>query len=295
PLATVFSRAANAPEPIEPRLLLEMFAKESYILYFDRRSRHGFIALKSSATASTALRAWFCAMEYAHLDEETLAGGWEDTIRAWSYYSGPMGNVGTEATVLRWCVKKVERVWEDVERALKSEGWDVDVNALETRAGTRFEIVGGEEKRTWGWWMGSYEGKGWTQIKRVSERTEEKKGKDVSVSPNSLFAMFRGKTTHSETSSPFQSPTRDTHSEAATTSTSPAPTPTASEPASALPPSRSKLRLRKWIRSARGKDSKDGKDASIPSPKPVNTSIIPSPAVSEKGGDDSDMGIELRH
>ncbi|OAF59596.2 hypothetical protein VC83_03869 [Pseudogymnoascus destructans] len=154
PLATVLSHASRGPNPIRPHILLSIFAAESYILYFDRYTRHAFIALKSSATASTALRSWFCAMECAHMDDGAWAGGWSGG-HSWEPMRG--GKEGADSAALGGCVKRVARVWPVIEEGLRGEGWDVGTNALETRAGTRFSVVGGRRGRSGsggrsGWW-----------------------------------------------------------------------------------------------------------------------------------------------
>ncbi|KFY04501.1 hypothetical protein O988_00721, partial [Pseudogymnoascus sp. VKM F-3808] len=258
---------------INPHIFLRIFAAESYILYFDRRARHAFIALKSDATASTALKAWFCAMECAHMDDEAWAGGW---VGMRSFSDGEINYVGkldSDAAALYGCVVRVTKVWREIEEALKREGWDVDVNALETRASLRFSVVGGRVSKRWTRW-----GKEERQLKKeCGEKGEEgdKVKKDGQVEPSSpvqyitlgpptqsetssLNQLPSFGTTHSETSSPFQSPTRETYhktsSEASTTNLK------APEEGTTRT-SRGKLRLRKWLgRSAGGKDASLSKE-----------------------------------
>lgn len=253
PIATVLAHAARAPQPINAHILLRIFAGESYILYFDRRTRHGFIALKSSATASTALHAWFCAMECAHLDDEVWggrgagrwAGGWKhDWAGEMNYRHSYLGELDSDASALWRCARRVTRVWPVIEDALKGEGWDVDTNALETRSGTRFSVVGGKGAEGW-----SRSGAGGRESKeRRDKRNKVKDGGQAEQSSPENNLSFG--TTNSETCSPFQLPTR----EAATTSTS-------SLPSEAVPhPSRSKLRLRKWLSSALGRSARERQD-----------------------------------
>ncbi|KFY60164.1 hypothetical protein V496_05436 [Pseudogymnoascus sp. VKM F-4515 (FW-2607)] len=273
PLATVLAQAAKGPGRIEPHILLHIFAPDSYILYFDPGTRYGFIALKSSATSSTALQAWFCAMECAHLDDETWAGGSAGASRDWNSSGGDLGNVGTPATVLSGCARKVERVWGEIERGLRGEGWDVDVNALETRTGVRFSVVGGEK---WSRWekkekKGNKEEKGKTEKKEKKETKDKKdkkeernKGKEVGRGePSSPVQYLSSETANSESSSPFQSPTREaaTTPIAATASTNSLPL-----EAEGVSPSRSKLRLRKWLSSTLGSRSR-GKDKDSSTPR----------------------------
>ncbi|OBT69854.1 hypothetical protein VE03_00688 [Pseudogymnoascus sp. 23342-1-I1] len=234
PLATVLAHAARAPRPIDPRALLRIFAEDSYILYFDWRTRHAFIALKSSATSSTALQAWFCAMECAHLDDEAWAGGWEGGSRVAEYSSAYVGsgeNVVAPAAVLEGCERRVGRVWGEIEGGLRREGWDVDTGALETRAGVRFSVVGGEERN---------------KLEEVGQTHPGPPGQDLSPG-----------TANSETGTPFQSPT----GEAARTSTT-----SLSPEAAGAKPSRSKLRLRKWVSSTLGGRSR-GKDEDASTPR----------------------------
>lgn len=157
-------------------------------------------------------------------------------------------------------------MWPVIEEGLKGEGWDVDTNALETRSGTRFSVVGGEGTKGWRRWGG----RGGESKERREKRNKVKEvGQAEPSSPgnNLCFRTTNSETsspgnnlgfgtTNSEISEPFQSPTR----EVATTSTS-------SLPSEAVPhPPRSKLRLRKWLSSALGRSARgrqDRGDASI--------------------------------
>ena len=193
-------------------------------------------------------------MECAHLDDEVWAGrgagrwagGWKhDWAGEMNYRHSYLGELDSDASALWRCARRVTRVWPVIEDALKGEGWDVDTNALETRSGTRFSVVGGKGAEGW-----SRSGAGGRESKeRRDKRNKVKDGGQAEQSSPENNLSFG--TTNSETSSPFQSPTR----EAATTSTS-------SLPSEAVPhPSRSKLRLRKWLssalrRSARGRQDR---------------------------------------
>jgi hypothetical protein len=99
-------------------ILLPIFAAEDYILSFDARTLHARIALKLFATPRTALKAWLCARECAL----AAAGG------VWSEEK------------MRECVKSVAASWEGIVGGLVEAGWNVDVNDLETRKGTRFQL-----------------------------------------------------------------------------------------------------------------------------------------------------------
>ncbi|OBT83777.1 hypothetical protein VE02_07450 [Pseudogymnoascus sp. 03VT05] len=276
-LPTVLSHASRGLNPIRPHILLSIFAAESYILYFDRYTRHAFIALKSSATPSTALRTWFCAMECAHMDDGAWAGGWSGG-HAWEPYRG--GKEGTDSAALAGCVKRVARVWPVIEAGLKEEGWDVGTNALETRTGTRFSVVGGEEAGKWEWWQK------WVVEEREARQTEstsKTKGKevkkDVMPSPNpplppwpSIFGAFGRKSKKEENMVLVQSPIKEIASEAPSEAAAASTTPPASEAGSHT--SRPKHRLRKWLSSTflethapRGREDRDS-DASSRNERP---------------------------
>ncbi|KFZ11059.1 hypothetical protein V501_04923, partial [Pseudogymnoascus sp. VKM F-4519 (FW-2642)] len=175
PLATVLSRASRGPNPIRPHILFSIFAAESYILYFDRYTRHAFIALKSSATPSTVLSAWFCAMECAHMDDGAWAGGWSGG-HSWEPTRG--GEEGTDSAALAGCVKRVARVWPVIEEGLRGEGWDVGTNALETRAGTRFSVVGGEGREKALVEVGEEVWRVWREYERRGEEERKEKGRE---------------------------------------------------------------------------------------------------------------------
>jgi hypothetical protein len=276
PLATVLSRASRGPNPIRPHILLSIFAVESYILYFDRYTRHAFIALKSSATASTALSAWFCAMECAHMDDGAWTGGWSGG-HAWEPMRG--GEEGTDSAALAGCVKRVARVWPVIEEGLRGEGWDVGTNALETRTGTRFSVVGGEEGGKWEWWQKWVVEKKETQRMESTSKTKEKgKGvkKDVVLSPTlarSILGALGRKSKGSETMLLVQSPIKEIASEAPSEPATASTTPPASEAGSNT--QRGKHWLRKWLSSTllgshapRGREDRDSDASSSRSERP---------------------------
>lgn len=202
------------------------------------------------------------------MDDEAWAGGW---VGMRSFSDGEINYVGkldSDAAALYGCVVRVSKVWKEIEEALKREGWDVDVNVLETRASLRFSVVGGRVSKRWTKW-----GKEERKLRKESgDKGEEgdKVKEDREVEPSSPIQyitlgpptesetslpkqLLSFGTTHSEISSPFQSPTQETDHK---TSSEASMTDLKAPEEGTTRTSRGKLRLRKWLgRSMQGKDT----------------------------------------
>ncbi|KFY73568.1 hypothetical protein V499_06358 [Pseudogymnoascus sp. VKM F-103] len=228
------------------------------------------------------------------MDDGAWAGGWSGG-HSWEPTRG--GEEGTDSAALGGCVKRVARVWPVIEEELRGEGWDVGTNALETRAGTRFSVVGGEEREKWEWWqkwevdMKEKEKKEKEKIdkerrerkegeKKDKERKGKGKGKEVKkdvvwppLPPWPISWGLGKKSKNSENMVLVQSPIKEIANEAPSEAAASSATSPVSEAGSHT--SRPKHRLRKWLSSTflgthapRGREDRDSDASSSRSERP---------------------------
>jgi hypothetical protein len=110
--------------------LLELFAKEEYILWFSSnggKPAHPFlIVLKENANTKTQLRAWFHAFLCARILRD---------------YAG--NTPWPVMDMLGKTLLTVNESWGQLEKDLENAGWDTENGALETRSGTRLSVHSG--------------------------------------------------------------------------------------------------------------------------------------------------------
>ena len=104
--------------------LLQMFAEEKYVLWYDLKSRTAIIVLKKDATPLAQLRAWCHALLVAKTVPK------EDKLQS------------TILVVVAEALTKVSNLFEKHTSALLESGWDLSTSALETYSGCRIVCEG---------------------------------------------------------------------------------------------------------------------------------------------------------
>lgn len=114
-------------------LLLDIFSTENYILWRNPLSRNTYIVLKSTATTSSCLKAWYTAL--------LLAREVEGPQRSVSM-TKPSKNNGLRMLSAIEKVVIEMKDWEksDVLARIGSAGWDLSVGAMETGREWRIEV-----------------------------------------------------------------------------------------------------------------------------------------------------------
>ncbi|KAF2399224.1 DUF647-domain-containing protein [Trichodelitschia bisporula] len=97
--------------------LLDLYADEAYILWFDPHSSTAHIVLKQGCTPEQQLKAWCQGLLLAKKTSEA-------------------GSSTEGAETLR----EITRVFSEYSRRLRVAGWDLNSAALETRSGTRVKV-----------------------------------------------------------------------------------------------------------------------------------------------------------
>lgn len=112
--------------------LLRVFATEGYILWFDDERNEVLIVLKKDCTALDQLKAWVHALMLVHsrsLCKHTLP-----------FFIQGAGYAAPRLAELKSTLEERRGVFDKYTEALRSKGWDLNVAALETRAGVRAVI-----------------------------------------------------------------------------------------------------------------------------------------------------------
>jgi hypothetical protein len=109
--------------------LMLVFKDEAYILWFDHKQSEAMIVLKQDCTPLDQLKAWTHALLLAQ------------RLRAKA--SPPEKNDGLAD--LRSSLDEVGRTFDTLAERLRGAGWDLEIAALETRAGTRATVTSNEE------------------------------------------------------------------------------------------------------------------------------------------------------
>lgn len=108
--------------------LVEMFAREDYLLWYSSSDRVVYIVLKDSVPARSQLKAWAQGLMLVHrLPKLPLAIG---------------ATVEKEHVLelVRMSLSDVSKRWDTCTEQLRAAGWDVDVASLETASGTRIRL-----------------------------------------------------------------------------------------------------------------------------------------------------------
>ena len=118
--------------------LVGVFANEGYILWHSENSAHELrtdevlIVLKKDCTAEDQLKAWMHALMTVQLQAKNEV---KTTIsQPDEKHSKP------QLDQLRVMLQRTNQVWKQYAPVLRNKGWDLDIAALETRAGVRAVI-----------------------------------------------------------------------------------------------------------------------------------------------------------
>ena len=118
--------------------LVDVFANEAYMLWFADADYEALIVLKEGCTPIDQLKAWAHALLLAQRVRGQVPGRQpehDDT-------SPPR----EQLAVLRQTLNEASDVFEKYIEVLEQKGWDLDVAALETRAGSRVQMETCKEK-----------------------------------------------------------------------------------------------------------------------------------------------------
>ena len=110
--------------------LMELYADESFVLWFDLHRSDALIVLKGGCKTVDQLKAWaqalLLAQHFARQDEDRRADG-DEAPRV-------------ELADLRLSLEKANNLMNSSAKRLQATGWDLDSAMLETTAGTRAVI-----------------------------------------------------------------------------------------------------------------------------------------------------------
>ena len=112
--------------------LLDVFADEAYVLWFDPSDYEALVVLKEGCAPADQLRAWAHALLLGSQLRGRNPGGKLDDMNT-SRAKDPLAD-------LRRTLEVVRGVFAQYSEMLIDKGWDLDVGALETRPGMRAEI-----------------------------------------------------------------------------------------------------------------------------------------------------------
>lgn len=107
--------------------LTDIFADEQYILGFSDADYEASIVLKEGCAPVNQLKAWAQALLLAQ------------RVRSQSLEQDD-ASPGRRLADLRRTLKDANEVFDKYAKVLEGEGWDLDVAALETRAGSRIQL-----------------------------------------------------------------------------------------------------------------------------------------------------------
>lgn len=108
--------------------LLSIFATELYILLYSRPRNRWIIVLKSKASTETHLKSWLHAL---------LCAKRAKTQKTES------GDINDMLNLLQETQSEVNEQWKGFKEMLEEAGWDLDHGCMETKSGTRMEVVKG--------------------------------------------------------------------------------------------------------------------------------------------------------
>lgn len=113
--------------------LVEMFAREDYLLWYSSSDRVVCIVLKDSVPAQSQLKAWAQGLMLVH------------RLPTLKHAIGTANEKDKVLELVRMSLSDVSQRWDTCTEQLKAAGWDLDVSSLETASGTRIRLE--EESR----------------------------------------------------------------------------------------------------------------------------------------------------
>ena len=105
--------------------LVEIFADDEYLLWYDCRYRIAYILLKSQASAQDQIKAWAHALWIAHSLRGCVATS-----------AAPLEVLGAIEKVR----KDLSSIWVGCMEQMKGAGWDINVANIETASGLRIRL-----------------------------------------------------------------------------------------------------------------------------------------------------------
>lgn len=146
--------ASSVPATATLNDLVQLFAQEQYLLWYDSRRRASLIVLKRGASVEAAVKAWFhgflVAFEAATISDKRDRPAQKEVETPWkaadtqdlqrpllpSAENGPAADL----ELLRMTLGRVRAGWPRYAKGLREAGWDLDEGALETRSGVRVQL-----------------------------------------------------------------------------------------------------------------------------------------------------------
>jgi hypothetical protein len=114
------------------RLFFNTFAKEKYVLWYNRHTHEAMIVLRTGASTRDQLKAWTHALLLSHEFHKAEAEGQVPDSYSQRH---------TMVAILEATLAKTSELWVGYEQQLQAVGWDLSVSALETLPGVRIDIV----------------------------------------------------------------------------------------------------------------------------------------------------------
>jgi hypothetical protein len=110
--------------------LMDIFASEAYILWYTDADSEALIVLKEGCTPIDQLKAWAHALLLASRMRGPGSKPEDDDASP----------AETRLAEMRWTLKDTSDLFAQYAEKLKQIGWELDIAALETRAGVRAQI-----------------------------------------------------------------------------------------------------------------------------------------------------------
>ena len=106
--------------------ILDIFAKESYIMWFAPKTKQALIVLKAGATSQTELYAWWHALRVAHAFDSAKYKQEEGTGELLKAIQETLSNEYTQTQLMA---------------ILEAAGWDISKSLMQTTSGTRLHLA----------------------------------------------------------------------------------------------------------------------------------------------------------
>jgi len=108
--------------------LISLFSQQDYIMWYSPSLQTFSIVLKSTADASTHLKAWLHALVCAKRINDSAITPKDSYSDDWILEK------------LHGSLDSINGRWPTLQTLLLQKGWDIFTDAIETRSGTRIEI-----------------------------------------------------------------------------------------------------------------------------------------------------------